>query len=115
MRMTPLWAGLAAASFAVFAGLGLAVAGQTVGAPGAIQATIKNFSFQPPTITVPVGGSVTWTNADGEPHTVTGIDGSFRSEALDEDDTYTFKFTKPGVYQYICTIHPKMRATVTVK
>ncbi len=115
MRITPLRAGLAAASFAVFAGLGLAVAGQTVGAPGAIQAAIKNFSFQPPTITVPVGGSVTWTNHDGEPHTVTGLDGSFRSEALDEDDTYTFRFTKPGVYQYICTIHPKMRGTVIVK
>src|SRR5579872_4544338 len=112
MRITPLRAGLAAASFALFAGLGLAVAGQT---PGAVQATIKNFNFQPPTITVPVGGSVTWTNHDGEPHTVTSTDGSFRSEALDEDDTYTFRFTRPGVYQYICTIHPKMRATVTVK
>jgi plastocyanin len=115
MRITPLRAGLAAASFALFAGLGLAVAGQTVGAPGSILATIKNFSFQAPTITVPVGGSVTWTNHDGEPHTVTGLDGSFRSEALDEDDTYTFKFTKPGVYQYICTIHPRMRGTVIVK
>jgi plastocyanin len=115
MRMSPLRAGLAAASFVLFTGLGFAVAGQTAGVPGAVQAAIKNFSFQPPTITVPVGGSVTWTNHDGEPHTVTGLDGSFRSEALDEDDTYTFKFTKPGVYQYICTIHPKMRGTVIVK
>ena len=115
MRITPLRAGLAAASFALIAGLGSAVVGQTTSVTGAVQAAIKGFSFQPPTITVPVGGSVTWTNHDGEPHTVTGIDGSFRSEALDEDDTFTFKFTKPGVYQYICTIHPRMRGMVIVK
>jgi plastocyanin len=76
---------------------------------------IKNFDYMPMAVTVPVGGSVTRKKLDGEPHTVTSIGGAFRSEALDEDDTYTFKFTKPGVYQYICTIHPKMRATVTVK
>ena len=108
MKMTPLRAGLAAASFALFAGLGLAIAvgGRAISAPGAVQVMIKNFDFQPMAVTVPVGGSVTWKNLDGEPHTVTSTDGSFRSEALDEDDTYTFKFTKPGVYGYICTIHP---------
>ena len=117
MRMTPLRAGLAAASFALFTGLGLAVAlgGQATGAPGAVQVMIKNFDFQPVAVSVPVGGSVTWKNLDGEPHTITSTSGSFRSEALDEDDTYTFKFTRAGVYNYICTIHPKMRATVTVK
>jgi plastocyanin len=115
MHMPPLRATLAVASFALLSGLGLAIAGQAVGAPGAADVMIKNFDFQPMAVTVPVGGSVTWKNLDGEPHTVTSTDGSFRSEALDEDDTYTFKFTKPGVYHYICTIHPKMRATVTVK
>jgi plastocyanin len=115
MHITPLKATLCAASFALFAGLGLALAGQAIGAPGPVQVMIKNFDFQPMAVTVPVGGSVTWKNLDGEPHTVTSTDGSFRSEALDEDDTYTFKFSKPGVYSYICTIHPKMRATVTVK
>jgi plastocyanin len=84
-------------------------------APGDVQVMIKNFDYMPMAVTVPVGGSVTWKNLDGEPHTVTSTDGSFRSEALDEDDTYSFKFTKLGVYKYICTIHPKMRATVTVK
>jgi plastocyanin len=115
MRIAPLRASLAAASFALIAGLSSFAAGQSAGAPGALQVAIKNFDFHPMAVIVPVGGSVTWTNHDGEPHTVTSVDGSFRSEALDEDDTYTFKFTKPGVYQYICTIHPKMRATVTVR
>ena len=76
---------------------------------------IKNLAYQPTAISIPVGGTVSWKNLDGEPHTVTSTDGSFRSEALDQGDIYAFKFTKAGVYNYICTIHPKMRGTITVK
>src|SRR5580700_7605419 len=115
MHIPPPPAPLAAAGFALLFGFAVATSGPATAAPGDVQVTIKNFDFQPMAVTVPVGGTVTWTNRDGEPHTVTSIGGAFRSEALDEDDTYTFKFTKPGVYQYICTIHPKMRATVTVR
>jgi plastocyanin len=112
MRIHTPMAAFAALSMVVFASLGAAVASA---APGDAQVTIKNFDFHPMAVSVPVGGSVTWTNLDGEPHTITSADGSFRSGALDEDDTYSFKFSKPGVYQYLCTIHPKMRAMVTVK
>jgi len=52
---------------------------------------------------------------DGEPHTVASRDGLFRSTALDQNDTFQFKFDKPGIYKYVCSIHPKMMATVTVK
>ena len=83
--------------------------------PAAVTVPIKSFAFMTMSVTVAAGGSVTWKNLDGEPHTVTGVDGSFRSAALDEDDTYSFTFAKPGVYKYLCTIHPKMTATVTVK
>jgi len=76
---------------------------------------MKNFDFSPMAITVPAGTTVTWKNLDGEPHTVTSADGLFRSPALDQNDTWSFKFTKPGVYRYICSIHPRMIATVTVK
>jgi plastocyanin len=76
---------------------------------------MKNFDFSPMAITVAVGTTVTWQNLDGEPHTVTSADGLFRSPALDQNDSYSFKFTKPGVYKYICSIHPRMMATVTVK
>jgi plastocyanin len=75
---------------------------------------IKNFMFAMD-VTVTAGSTVTWKNQDGEPHTVASLDGLFRSPALDEGDTYSFKFEKPGVYRYICSIHPKMKATVTVK
>ncbi len=76
---------------------------------------IKNFDFAPMAVTVPAGSTVTWKNLDGEPHTVTSADGLFRSGALDQNDSFSFKFVKPGVYKYVCSIHPKMMATVTVQ
>lgn len=76
---------------------------------------MKNFDFSPMAITVPAGTTVIWKNLDGEPHTVTSADGLFHSPALNQNDTWSFKFTKPGVYKYICSIHPRMMATVTVK
>ena len=76
---------------------------------------MKNFDFSPMAVTVSVGTKVTWKNLDGEPHTVTSADGLFRSPALDQNDTWSYTFTKIGVYKYICSIHPKMMATVTVK
>jgi plastocyanin len=82
-------------------------------ADGAI-VVMKNFEFAPMAITVPAGATVTWKNLDGDPHTVVSADGLFRSSALDQNDTFSFKFTKPGVYKYVCSIHPKMMATVTV-
>lgn len=75
---------------------------------------IKNFSFGP-AITVTAGSTVTWHNGDGEPHTVVSADGLFRSAALDTGETFSFKFTKTGTFKYVCTIHPRMVSTVTVK
>lgn len=76
---------------------------------------IKNFDFSPMTVTIPVGGQVTWTNKDGEIHTVTSLDGTFRSGGLDQDDSFTFRFTKPGTYAYLCSVHPRMKAQIIVK
>jgi amicyanin len=76
--------------------------------------TIDNFKFDPATLTVPVGSTVTWTNKDEEPHTVAAKDGSFHSSSLDTKGTYSFTFTKPGTYDYICSIHPFMTGTVVV-
>jgi plastocyanin len=90
------------------------IAGAAFATTGDETVTVKNFDFHPMAITVPIGATVTWKNMDGELHTVTSVDGAFRSPALDEDDAYSFRFTKPGVYKYLCTIHPRMMATVTV-
>jgi plastocyanin len=76
---------------------------------------IKNFDFAPMSITIKAGTSVTWKNLDGEPHTVTSVDGLFRSGAIDEDESFTFKFDKPGTYKYLCSIHPRMVAAVIVQ
>ena len=83
--------------------------------PPATVIPIKDFAFGPMVVTVPVGGSVTWKNNDGEPHTVVSTGGEFRSPALDQGDSFTFKFTKAGEYAYICSIHPQMKAKVVVR
>ncbi|HVZ70677.1 MAG TPA: cupredoxin family copper-binding protein [Rhizomicrobium sp.] len=75
---------------------------------------IKSFMFTPMSLTIPAGTTVTWHNMDGEPHTAVSIDGLFRSPALDENDTYSFKFDKPGTYKFLCSIHPQMRGTIVV-
>jgi plastocyanin len=77
--------------------------------------TIKNFSFGPNAITVAAGTTVTWHISDGEPHTVVSADGLFRSAAIDTGESFSFKFSKAGTFKYVCTIHPRMVATVTVK
>ena len=76
---------------------------------------MKSFDFSPMTLTVPAGTRVTWKNLDGAPHTVWSADGRFRSMALEHNDSFTFKFDKPGTYKYICSIHPKMTAAIIVK
>jgi plastocyanin len=77
---------------------------------------IDNFSFNPPTITVRAGTQVTWTNQDDIPHTVVSDDKTtFKSRALDTDEKFSFTFTKPGIYEYFCSIHPHMTAKVTVQ
>ena len=102
-------------ALAVVAGLALAAGGASLAATGDAAVIVKNFDFQPMDLTVPVGATVTWKNLDGEPHTVTSLDGVFRSGALDEGDSFSFRFAKPGVYKYLCTIHPRMVGSVTVR
>ena len=76
--------------------------------------TIGDFFFRPKDVTISVGDSVTWTN-DGkveEGHTVTG--NGFDSGVLKPGAVYTHRFATAGTFDYVCTIHPNMRGTVTV-
>jgi plastocyanin len=77
--------------------------------------TIKDFMFMPMALTIAPGDTVTWVNDDGEPHTVVSLDGAFRSQALDEKDHFTHAFSQAGTFRYLCSIHPKMVGTITVK
>ena len=88
-----------------------------VAAAEAGSVTINNFEFQPALMTVTPGTKVTWVNKDEEPHTVLSADGgaTFKSPALDTDDKFSFTFTKPGTYTYLCTVHPYMTGRVVVQ
>ena len=81
----------------------------------AAEVNVDNFTFGPETLTVPVDSTVTWLNKDDVPHTVASTDGVFRSKALDTDDKYSYTFTKPGTYEYFCSIHPKMVGKIIVQ
>jgi plastocyanin len=87
----------------------------TAEAQDANTVVMKDFDFSPMMLTVKAGTTVTWKNLDGEPHTVVSPDGIFRSHALDQGDTFTFKFDKPGTYKFVCSIHPKMMAEILVQ
>jgi amicyanin len=82
-----------------------------------MEVKIDNFSFTPPTLTVPAGTTVTWTNRDDIPHTVVSTDDpkSFKSKVLDTDEKFSFTFSKAGTYPYFCSIHPKMTGKVIVQ
>lgn len=76
---------------------------------------ITDSTFSPATLTIAVGDTVTWRNADDRPHTVTSKDGAFDSGNLDEGVGYSFTFTEPGTYTYLCEYHPEMQATIVVE
>ncbi len=79
------------------------------------QVGINDFMFSPKVVTVSVGATVTWTNHDGEPHTVVSTGGEFKSQALDTDQTFSYTFRKKGSYDYFCSVHPMMTARVVVQ
>ncbi|HSY07693.1 MAG TPA: cupredoxin family copper-binding protein [Steroidobacteraceae bacterium] len=76
---------------------------------------VKDFMFAPNSLTVKAGVTVTWTNMDDEPHTVVSDTGMFRSGAMDTNESFTFKFDKPGTYRFTCSIHPRMVGTIVVE
>ncbi len=68
--------------------------------------------FQPSTVTVSAGETVSWVNEDPVVHNVVG-DG-FNSASMGSGDSFSHTFEEPGTYDYSCTIHPGMNGTVVV-
>ena len=95
--------------------LGLSSHFRVASAADANTIILKDFNFSPMALTISAGTTVIWKNLDGEPHTVVSDSGLFRSGGLDQDDSFTFKFEKPGTYRFLCSIHPNMMGTITVK
>jgi len=78
---------------------------------------IKNFLYGPETVKIKKGTSITWTNSDSAPHTVTttlGAPEAFDSGSIAKDKTYTHTFNNAGTYTYVCTFHGSMKGTVIV-
>ena len=115
MMLGRFWASLTIASVAALF-LAMAVYHPS-SAASADPATIsvKDFMFAPTSLTVMAGSTVTWANLDAEPHTVVSETGLFRSGALDTNDTFSFRFDKPGAYHFVCSIHPQMVGTIVVQ
>ena len=78
--------------------------------------TMKDIKFNPSTVDVKVGDTVTWTNDDSVGHDVTG-DGFKSGDAggLQNGDTFKHKFDTAGTFKYQCTVHPGMTGEVVVK
>lgn len=84
-------------------------------AGGGAQVVMKDIAFDPQSITINVGESVTWTNEDSVAHTVVADNGEFESGELGNGETFSFTFASAGTYPYTCTIHPGMKGTVIVQ
>ena len=98
-------------------GAATAEAGATGGesASSAMTVDIKDFAFNPPSIEVAAGTTVTWTNSDSAPHTATQDGGGFQSGRLDQGQSFSFTFDTAGTFEYHCEFHPNMHGTVVVK
>jgi plastocyanin len=99
---------LVAAAIAAGAGLPVPVAAATHAVD------IDDGFFGPSDLTIVVGDTVTWTNAEDSPHTVSDAAGSFDSGNVDAGQSFSFTFTTPGTYTYVCRYHDEMVATITV-
>lgn len=81
----------------------------------AIDVNIQKFMFRPDTLNVKKGTKVTWKNNDTIQHSITAVDGSFDSGLIGKNQTFSHTFNKAGTFEYFCTPHPKMKATITVE
>lgn len=90
-------------------------AGTPTSAAGGARVVMKNLAFDPATVTIKVGQSVTWTNQESMTHTVVADNAEFKSNSLANAATFSFTFEKAGTYAYHCSIHPAMKGTVVVQ
>lgn len=82
---------------------------------GVTDVAIRNFAYQPASLSIRVGESVRWTNYDAAPHDAVALTGSWKTPLLKVNESATQSYKAPGVYPYYCTVHPAMRGTVEVR
>ena len=76
--------------------------------------SIANMAFNPSTLTISIGETVTWTLTNGT-HTVVSDDGSWHSGSLSTGGTFTHQFDSAGEFGYKCGIHSSMTGTIIVQ
>ncbi|HKH86078.1 MAG TPA: plastocyanin/azurin family copper-binding protein [Nitrososphaera sp.] len=86
--------------------------------PGSSSLTTN--AYAPSPVQVMVSDTVTWTNDDALPHTVTSgenatLDGRFDSGIMAPGADFEHTFTEAGEYPYFCLLHPNMVGTVSVR
>ena len=81
----------------------------------AVTIEISSFRFQPPNVSVPVGATVTWVNRDEAPHDSEARDKTWETSLLQRDEESVVTFDELGTWEYYCTIHPYMTATLTIR
>ena len=109
-RRVVLRRALGAGAGAVVAAIGMRVSR----ADDATKVTIGNFAFVPPMLRIKAGTTVTWVNGDDIPHSIVCPALQVHSHPMDTDETFTFRFEKAGVYNYLCGLHPFMHGQVVV-
>jgi amicyanin len=74
---------------------------------------IQNFAFDPATLTVKKGATVTWTNSDSAAHQIRSA--TFKSNMLTKGQTFSFTFNTAGTFDYSCSVHPSMTGKIVVE
>ena len=84
----------------------------------AVTVDMKDIKFVPKNVTVTSGTTITWTNSDSVPHTVTKTGGpgpEFDSGNIDGGGEFEQTFDTKGKIDYVCTVHPGQDGSVTVE
>lgn len=85
-------------------------------AAGEVRVAMKDFKFIPQDVTVEVGETITWVNEDTAQHNAVAADGEGpASELFNQGESYSWTAEKAGKIPYVCTIHPGMEGTITVR
>jgi plastocyanin len=79
------------------------------------QVAIEGMKFVPERIEAAVGDSITWTNRDVVPHTVTNAAKKLESGTIAANGKWTYVVRRKGDVDYVCRFHPGMRGTIIVK
>ena len=91
-------------------------AGEATATEGAVRVSMKDFKFIPRDVTVKRGDTITWVNDDTVQHNAVAAEGDGpKSDLFNQGESYSWTAEKAGKIPYVCTIHPGMEGTITVR